>query len=175
MEMDEAARLRFRRRVDVCFTQDQFVWIDESAVVGCGVALAACQPLGLESNLSRLTCQLATCAQCQLLPKVQRVLQDSRTTNRRYGWSLRGQRTTTKTIQVRGRRFTTLPVMSSAGLLSWFTMEGAASAAHMEAFADVSLVNICALVMVLLHLQRARLACVSPRLDRVFLACRCLI
>ncbi|KAK9818755.1 hypothetical protein WJX74_009531 [Apatococcus lobatus] len=65
---------------------------------------------------------------------------DSRTTDRKSGWALRGQRTRTKTLFVRKQRFTVTPVMSCEGVLDWQIIEGPASVEDMLVFAEECLV-----------------------------------
>ena len=59
-----------------------------------------------------------------------RAAQDKRNYGRKWGRAFRGERTTTRAVFVRGKRFSLVPVLSYYGLLDWYIVEGGLDAAR---------------------------------------------
>jgi len=69
------------------------------------------------------------------------VFSDNRTSNRRYGWSLRGTQAIGKATYTRGLRISTMGVMCKDGVLDSYSIEGSFSP-HMIDFAENCLFHV---------------------------------
>ena len=69
------------------------------------------------------------------------VIQDCKNPARRYGRTRRGERTTAKSLFIRGQRFTVIGSMSEQGTLGHYILEGSANADIMLEFAETVLVS----------------------------------
>lgn len=67
--------------------------------------------------------------------------QDSRHDERTTGWAPKGQRTHSRTLFVRGLRYTAIVVMNACSVLDWYVVEGSACGEDMVNFAHESLVG----------------------------------
>jgi hypothetical protein len=79
------------------------------------------------------------------------VMQDKRNFGRKWGRAFRGERTKTRTVFLRGKRFSVVPVLSYWGLLDWYIVEGGLDAARFLDFVQRCVVRCFVLQVYMLR------------------------
>jgi hypothetical protein len=130
-ERCELKRANFVLRCLNEFRWDQFVWTDESAVVRgrprlCLAAVCCARAVALACARARAAALLTplTLNIMLFVLSARARTQDGRTHQREFGRAYRGRRTRTRTLFLRGQRFSVVPVMSADGLLDWYIAKG---------------------------------------------------
>ena len=84
----------------------------------------------------------AHCVRARLTPLVPRArTQDGRTHERSYGRAMRGERTSWRSLFLRGQRYSLLPVMSAQGLLDWKIYEDSVNTERFLEFTEECIVR----------------------------------
>jgi hypothetical protein len=139
-EACERKRRKYLQRVEMAFTRDMLIFMDESAVVR-----KACNPPPA-MIMSALRRWIAASIHTKRMLRrgtghMVMLLQDSRRSERRCGWAQKNRRTSGTALFVRGKRYTIIGAVSWAGLIDWMVIERAAGAADMVHFFDNCLVR----------------------------------
>lgn len=98
-----------------------------------------CPPLVLLPPLHRLLCRtlflIWRCPACMCCS------QDQRHNQRARGWAPKGSRTRSRSWFQRGKRYSAIALMSARGVLDWYTVRDAVSAADLIKYAKKCLVR----------------------------------
>ena len=134
-----------------------FMWTDESSGAlapqprRCSQAARCAAGAARERRRLRLALRSARVApECPLTEAVRFTpltllrgvaAQDGRTHERQYGRAPQGERTTWRSLFLRGQRYSLLPVMSAAGLLDWKIYDGSVNSERFLQFTQECIVR----------------------------------